>query len=509
MKIFTSTHKIVPAKRRKQAFFGVLLVLLTTSVSWAQNVAPLLSPIANATIAENNPAGQIVTTASASDADGDAITYSLTVTPSSFVGLFSIDPASGVITANTLDYEEIFAGTTTSPVSINLNVIASDGAATDNESFSLFVTNEDDIPYEIGEDTGNISLNGNTSIGQSFTTTDAGTLTQFQINVVTPPVGNTMTVQVWRNSDVNPTASFTGPGHVETDLVAEMQVEVSNAGVQTIVLPQSVALDAGTVYSVEMFGAGLFLRYSFPATYSRGRILWSNNLFGCCDLHFVATITNAVGAVSSVEPLDGTNIDGNKEFVDFVWDGDGDGKVGESDVNAKLFGKGENDLVFILYLQAPGQPLLEFTGISNEFFSVPLSDLKESTIYEWWVEIAENRGRSDVKRFLTPDVISVISGIQDPLFSSPMESYPNPFIEQVTVSFDLKEVRDVALEIYDVRGSKVKAFTEVRNLTEGSFVWDGRTGKGDMAESGLYLYRLILSRDGELDRVVNGQILKK
>lgn len=149
---------------------------------------------------------------------------------------------------------------------------------------------------------GRISLNGSTSIGQSFTTARTGFLTEFEIQVVSPPTSGQVTYRVWKNGDIRPTVSFTGPGLVKNDKVGEGTISVNNAGLQTLVLPTPIPLDANTVYVVEIFGRGLFLRYEFPQSYGEGRILWSSNLFGCCDLRFTATIINSLPSEEKIIP---------------------------------------------------------------------------------------------------------------------------------------------------------------------------------------------------------------
>jgi len=66
------------------------------------------------------------------------------------------------------------------------------------------------------------------------------------------------------------------------------------------------------------------------------------------------------------------------------------------------------------------------------------------------------------------------------------QNYPNPFNPVTEISFNLPEVVDVKLEIYNVLGQRVT--TLVNGLTEAgihSVTWDG----SDVA-SGIYLYHL-------------------
>ncbi len=72
-------------------------------------------------------------------------------------------------------------------------------------------------------------------------------------------------------------------------------------------------------------------------------------------------------------------------------------------------------------------------------------------------------------------------------------NYPNPFNPATVLSFQLKEAVEVTLNIYDVRGQKIK--TLARGLFPGgdhSFIWDGTNKSGKNASSGVYFARLVV-----------------
>jgi plastocyanin len=76
------------------------------------------------------------------------------------------------------------------------------------------------------------------------------------------------------------------------------------------------------------------------------------------------------------------------------------------------------------------------------------------------------------------------------------QNYPNPFNPVTTISFEIVSAgaeasSDVSLEIYDMRGRRVRTLFE-GSLPAGShgMVWDGRADSGEPAGSGIYLYRL-------------------
>lgn len=70
-------------------------------------------------------------------------------------------------------------------------------------------------------------------------------------------------------------------------------------------------------------------------------------------------------------------------------------------------------------------------------------------------------------------------------------NYPNPFNPSTTIYYQLGMDGPVALEIYNVKGQKIKTLVN-RNESSGyhSVIWDGSDESGQQVASGLYLYKL-------------------
>jgi hypothetical protein len=70
-------------------------------------------------------------------------------------------------------------------------------------------------------------------------------------------------------------------------------------------------------------------------------------------------------------------------------------------------------------------------------------------------------------------------------------NYPNPFNPTTTISFDLPKAATVNLDIFNLRGQKVRSLvnTELPSGTHNA-VWNGRDDAGSPVSSGVYLYRL-------------------
>ena len=70
-------------------------------------------------------------------------------------------------------------------------------------------------------------------------------------------------------------------------------------------------------------------------------------------------------------------------------------------------------------------------------------------------------------------------------------NYPNPFNPSTTISFNLQEKGEIKLEIYNIKGQKVKTLVS-SNLRKGthSFIWNGVDNSGKLVGSGIYFYKL-------------------
>jgi len=72
-----------------------------------------------------------------------------------------------------------------------------------------------------------------------------------------------------------------------------------------------------------------------------------------------------------------------------------------------------------------------------------------------------------------------------------ISNYPNPFTGSTTLRCDLpREVKEAQIDIYNIRGQKVRSLPAERNEVE----WDCRNAAGKLVSAGIYLYQL--SGDG-------------
>ncbi len=80
------------------------------------------------------------------------------------------------------------------------------------------------------------------------------------------------------------------------------------------------------------------------------------------------------------------------------------------------------------------------------------------------------------------------------------QNHPNPFNPVTTISFSLAADSQVRLEVYSVRGQRIRSLvSENRSAGSHKVVWDGRDNSGRPMSSGSYFARLV-SDEGTLTK---------
>ncbi|NTU58363.1 MAG: hypothetical protein HGB00_05520 [Chlorobiaceae bacterium] len=143
---------------------------VVVSVTNLNDNSPVFTSGGTGTVAENAATNTVIYTAAATDADGDAVTYSLSGTDAS---LLNINASTGEVTLKaSADYE--------TRTSYSFNVIASDGVPAHNATRAVVVsvTNQNDIsPVFTSGGTGSVAENAATNtVIYTATATDADNL---------------------------------------------------------------------------------------------------------------------------------------------------------------------------------------------------------------------------------------------------------------------------------------------------------------------------------------------
>jgi hypothetical protein len=144
---------------------------------------------------------------------------------------------------------------------------------------------------------------------------------------------------------------------------------------------------------------------------------------------------------------------------------------------------------------SPLEITLNDSTIVNPEFIAPNVD--ENTLFDI-ILIVDDGIYNNFRISSEPDtvVIEVINLVGSdgnllPAVTELRNNYPNPFNPETTIEYSLKEPGNICLEIYNIRGQKVRTLVnEFREAGYHSVIWSGRDFNGNRVSSGIYLYRL-------------------
>ena len=109
----------------------------------------------------------------------------------------------------------------------------------------------------------------------------------------------------------------------------------------------------------------------------------------------------------------------------------------------------------------------------------------------YWLESLQVDG---VSAFLASDSVYVEpTALDDPAINSAVliaAAYPNPFADKINIEFNLKESSPVDIQIYNLKGQKVKIWQGTASAGKHSYIWDGSDDTGKLTASGIYLMRI-------------------
>ena len=123
------------------------------------------------------------------------------------------------------------------------------------------------------------------------------------------------------------------------------------------------------------------------------------------------------------------------------------------------------------------------------------TDLEPGT-YEYYITAQFEEGESDPSNSVNVEIVT--AGEDESSFTNNLLScYPNPFnlkskdTDATTIDFTLKNRNRVLLEIYNIRGKKVKTLANREfNRGNSSIIWKGENSEGKEVGSGVYFYRM-------------------
>ena len=125
-------------------------------------------------------------------------------------------------------------------------------------------------------------------------------------------------------------------------------------------------------------------------------------------------------------------------------------------------------------------------AVSN-IVAMNLIDLKRPA-YSAWIMHRGNPGRTgNMFQAMTDNDDLDVALVNNTLLGN----YPNPFNPETTISFSLKENGPVLLDIYNLKGQKVKTLVnEVMTSGKHNVVWNGTDENNRSVASGVYFYKM-------------------
>ncbi|MCS5639372.1 MAG: T9SS type A sorting domain-containing protein, partial [Candidatus Marinimicrobia bacterium] len=120
-----------------------------------------------------------------------------------------------------------------------------------------------------------------------------------------------------------------------------------------------------------------------------------------------------------------------------------------------------------------------------------------TTTFEWtvfahddWDSTAASNGPRSFTVDLS-DYLSAINGAGIPDEFALYNNYPNPFNPITNIKYDISEVADVRLEIYNIAGQRIRTLVQGQQEPGRYKVqWAAKNDYGRPVASGMYIYRI-------------------
>ncbi len=129
-------------------------------------------------------------------------------------------------------------------------------------------------------------------------------------------------------------------------------------------------------------------------------------------------------------------------------------------------------------------------------------------VYYYWLESVSYSGEAVLSKPIVLDIQDENEDENVPinlLQYGLHQNYPNPFNPTTEISFILKENSNVTLEIYNLKGQKVKTLlynTPVEKNILKSVTWRAESDEGKTVASGVYLYKLSYGKKSFIKRML-------
>ncbi|MCL2063966.1 MAG: T9SS type A sorting domain-containing protein [Candidatus Cloacimonetes bacterium] len=132
--------------------------------------------------------------------------------------------------------------------------------------------------------------------------------------------------------------------------------------------------------------------------------------------------------------------------------------------------------------------------------------LEYETTYNWYIIAFNQYGDSidnQVFSFMTKEFVSEKDESALPLRTELLSNFPNPFNPETIIRFNLAVDSMVSIDIYNIRGQKIKSLlNDFRISGEYQVIWEGTDNFGRSVGSGVYFYRMTTDDYRETKRML-------
>ena len=129
--------------------------------------------------------------------------------------------------------------------------------------------------------------------------------------------------------------------------------------------------------------------------------------------------------------------------------------------------------------------------------------ISETSIYHYAVASKNGDLVSDYSPEISVQVTANNNHNDANIFTKLYSNYPNPFNPKTTIQFSLKEKTAVNLDIYNIKGQKVKSLIN-NEMKKGmhSITWNGNNSNNAKCASGIYFYRLKTKNYSKINKML-------
>ncbi|MBT3684020.1 MAG: T9SS type A sorting domain-containing protein [Candidatus Marinimicrobia bacterium] len=151
----------------------------------------------------------------------------------------------------------------------------------------------------------------------------------------------------------------------------------------------------------------------------------------------------------------------------------------------------EDDFQYFLLEKSMTSEFTEYESISTTDTAYTDLEYEMNQPYFYRLAVADHADNvSDYSEVVEIAVLAIDGNLIPDVFAL-HQNYPNPFNPVTTISYDLPEVAQVVISIYDIMGREVKTLVNLEQIAGfKSVVWDATNNMGQPVSAGMYLYRI-------------------